>query len=175
MTMATQHDAFQERLDRIVRGKTSNWTVPGEGIAKPGQEHKIAALNVHRKVVKKKNPLGPKPLIMLPLALILGIVVVLAGDWVTLTWLTADGPLGFDPVEAFGPEIGSLTAAAAMSAVLAFGLQLKGLRFWVHIAGFAFAALYTAEIVQFAPALFEAYFPGAWMADMLSAPNAFGL
>lgn len=175
MTMASQHDSFHSRLDRIQRGKTSAWTVPGEGIAKPGQEHRIAALNVQRRVVKKKNPLGRKPLIMLPLAFILGVAIVLFGDWVTMTWLTADGPVGLDPIEMFGPEAGRLTAAGVMSALTCMGLRLGGARFWVHAAGFAFAVVYTAEIVQFAPDLFAPHFPGWWMSDMLSAPNAFGL
>ncbi|KPP86951.1 MAG: hypothetical protein HLUCCA08_17610 [Rhodobacteraceae bacterium HLUCCA08] len=175
MTMASQHDSFHSRLDRINRGKTSAWTIPGEGIAKPGQEHRIAALNVQRRAVARKSPLGRAPLIMLPLALILGVAAVLLGEWLTLTYLTADGPLGLDPVEMFGPEFGRYAAAALVAALACIGLHLGGARFWAHLAGFGFAVLYMPEIVQFAPDPFAEVFPRGWMSAMLSAPNAFGL
>lgn len=168
MTMA-QHDQFSARLKRINSGKTAHWTVPGEGLASHRQEARIAQ-NAPGKTWKRAK--APGGILMLPIAILTGAVAVVAGRWLTFSYLGADGPLGVDLAEMAGPFVADIALAAALSVLfmLIFALTSK-LRALLHLAAFGAVLFYEHELVRQVPDLYAMLYPPSWVAEMLAIPS----
>lgn len=166
MSMA-QQDQFGARLKRINAGKTTAWTVPGEGLATRGQEVRMASGT--KLTARRAKKGGLFALFMAPLSAALAVV---AGHWVAHTYLGPEGLVPQDYLELAGPFLSAHAVALVLSGlfILIFDLTTK-LRLVLHLAVFATLLLNEHELVRLAPEIYSALYPADWVAEMSARPS----
>ncbi|AGI69047.1 hypothetical protein OAN307_c35740 [Octadecabacter antarcticus 307] len=170
--MAVSSTTFAQRMDKIKSGKTTSWTVPGQGLASAGDErsflrksgHKIAARSTHKRV----NPF------MFLLALVAGAVSVIAARWIDFTYL--DTALAFaarkgvDGASIIGSVPTALSLAMVISIVAMFVLRLRSKQTApLQMAGFVGAMLFEGDLVVLAPAVYAHFYPQWWIVDTMAS------
>lgn len=166
---SAQRDQFSKRINRINSGKTTHWTVPGGGLASHKQEGRIASGTR----LSTRKPSGVlKDLVMMPLAVVAGAVAVISGRWLSYAFLGADNPLEVDLVELLGPMLADLAVPLVLALFIGLILGLTTVkRAAALIAGFVVLLFYEYELVRVAPEIYAAFYPPAWVSDMLSRPS----
>ena len=124
--MAVSSTTFAQRMETIKSGKTTSWTVPGQGLASASDErsflrksgHKMAARSTHKRI----NPF------MYLLALVAGAVSVIAARWIDFTYLDTAlayaAAKGVDGASIIGSVPTAISLAVVMSIVAMFVLRL---------------------------------------------------
>ncbi len=164
-----QQDQFAKRINRISSGKTTHWTVPGGGLASRKQEGRIASGTR----LGTRKPSGVlKDMAMMPLALVVGALAVVLGRWLRFAFLGAEGPLEVDLAEFLDPVLADLAVPLVLALGVGLILGLNTLKRAAALtAGFVAVLYYEHELVRVAPDLYAAFYPPAWISDMLSRPS----
>lgn len=168
--MAVSSTTFAERMNRIESGKTTAWTVPGEGLASVRDERSFLKKS-GMKVAKRSTQSKRNPMIYLA-AIASGAASVILARWLDFTFL--------DDAVAFAAEKGldvasivtqvptSLALAIVLSLVAMMLLGLRKSAIQVQTAGFMGAFLFEADLVALAPEVYAMFYPPAWVADMMA-------
>lgn len=169
--MAVSTTTFSERLNLIQSGKTTCWTVPGEGLADVRDERsflrKSKVKRATRSTQKRTNPL------VWLVAAVSGAVSVIVARWVDFTFLDTAlafaSEKGVDAASMIGDIPTSLVLALLLSgmAMLILGLRKSALH--LQTAGFIGAFLFEADLVALAPELYAKFYPPSWVADMMAS------
>ncbi|MDC0115920.1 hypothetical protein OAH97_00380 [Octadecabacter sp.] len=159
-------------MKKIDSGKTTSWTVPGQGLATVRDERSF--LNKSgRKLARKSTQVRRNPLRFL-MAMGVGAVSVIAARWIDFTYL--------DTALAFAAEKGVNTASIVGSVPTALSLAILisimamfvlGLRSRqtvpLQATGFLGAFLFEADLVAIAPDLYALFYPESWIANMVAS------
>lgn len=177
--MAVSSTTFAERMDKINSGKTTSWTVPGQGLASVRDEQsflrkcrantpaKAGSKPARRSTQKRRNPLR------CIVALVAGAVSVIAARWLDYTYV---GQLA-DLVNGYGVDLALLTEkvpmalaiAAILSLVAMFCLGLRGKAGLVlQATGFLGALLFEPDLVALAPEFYAYLYPPDWISSMMA-------
>jgi hypothetical protein len=155
-------------------GKTTSWTVPGQGLASASDErsflrksgHKMAARSTHKRI---------SPFMFL-LALVAGAVSVIAARWINFTYLDTAlayaAAKGVDGASIIGSVPTAISLAVVISIVAMFVLRL-GCKQTVplQIVGFLGALLFEGDLVVLAPEVYARFYPQSWIADMMASAS----
>ena len=172
--MAVSSTTFAQRMDKINSGKTTCWTVPGQGLAELSDERSFLKKSpikmLKKSTQKRRNPL------MYVAALIVGAVSVIAARWIDFTY--------FDTAMAFAAEKGvdaaavlsglpiALTLAVIISLFAMFVLGLGSKKTVpLQMAGFLGAMMFEADLVALAPTVYAKFYPPSWIADMVASAS----
>lgn len=172
--MAVSSTTFAQRMDKINSGKTTSWTVPGQGLATVRDERSFLSkspLKMRKKSTQKRR--SPVKYIA---ALVVGAGSVIAARWIDFTF--------FDTAMAFAAEKGvdaaavlsglptALTLAVIISLLAMFVLGLRSKQTVpLQMAGFLGAMLFEADLVALAPAVYANFYPPSWVADMVASAS----
>ena len=169
--MAVSKTTFAERLDKINSGKTTAWTVPGQGLADTQDERRfLAKAGMKKRVRSTQAKRGG--LLLYASALLSGAVSVIVARWLDFTFL--DDAMAFAAQK--GVDLADLLTGVPTSLALAITLSLVsmlilGLRksaIHVQTAGFIGAFLFEADLVALAPDVYAKFYPEAWIVDMMA-------
>lgn len=170
--MAVSKTTFAERMSKIESGKTTSWTVPGQGLADLKDErsfYKKAGIKVARKSTQvRRNPL--KYL----LALLAGALSVIAARWIDFTYLetllafTADKGLDAASVISGIPTSLALAVVISLFAMFVLGLRSKQ-TVPLQATGFLGALMFEGDLVALAPDLYARFYPQSWITDMMAS------
>jgi len=170
--MAVSSTTFAQRMDKINSGKTTSWTVPGQGLATTRDERsflkKSSVKMVKKSTQKKRNPL------MFVLALAVGAVSVIAARWIDFTYLDTAmafaADKGVDAASIIGSVPTALSLAVVISIVAMFMLGLRSKQTVpLQMAGFMGAFIFEGELVALAPEVYARFYPQSWIADMMAS------
>lgn len=177
--MAVSSTSFSERMDKINSGKTTSWTVPGEGLASVRDEQsflrkcranapkKTSAKPAKRSTQKRRNPLR------YVVALVAGAVSVIAARWLDYTF---GGQLA-EFVNGYGLDLALVTGKVPMALAIAAILSLVamlclGLRGKAGLAlqatGFLGALVFEPDLVALAPDIYAYLYPPDWISSMMA-------
>ena len=170
--MAVSKTTFAERMDRIHSGKTTSWTVPGEGLADYKDERSF--LRKSGAKMRAKSTQQKAGLMLYALALLSGAISVIAARWLDFTFL--------DDAMAFATEKGvdaanllsnvpvptSLMLALVLSLITMIVLGLRKSTLHVQTMGFIGAAVFEADLVALAPQVYARFYPETWVVDMIA-------
>jgi hypothetical protein len=172
--MAVSSTTFAQRMETIKSGKTTSWTVPGQGLASASDErsflrksgHKMAARSTHKRI----NPF------MFLLALVAGAVSVIAARWIDFTYLDTAlayaAAKGVDGASIIGSVPTAISLAVVISIVAMFVLRLASKQTVpLQIAGFLGALLFEGDLVALAPEVYARFYPQSWIADMMASAS----
>jgi len=168
--MAVSKTTFTDRLKKINSGKTTSWTVPGEGLATRRDEASfLRKANVKMAKRSTQNRRGPFRYL---LAILVGGISVIVGRWLDFTFL--DTFMGFasdrgvDAASVLDALPTSLALAVLISIVAMFILGLRSKQTVpLQAAGFVGAFLFEADLVALAPDVYARFYNPAWVADMI--------
>lgn len=170
--MAVSSTTFAQRMDKIHSGKTTSWTVPGQGLASVKDERSFlskSGVKMRQKSTAKKR--GP---LMYIIALIVGAASVIAARWIDFTYL--DKALAFaaekgvDAASIIGSVPTSLSLAVIISLVAMFVLGLRSKQTVpLQAAGFMGALMFEGDLVALAPDVYARFYPQSWIADMMAS------
>ena len=172
--MAVSTTTFAQRMDKINSGKTTSWTVPGQGLATLKDENsflrKSSVKTVKKSTQKKRNPL------MYVAALAVGAVSVIAARWIDFTYLDTAmafaAEKGVDAAALIGNVPTALSLAVVISIVAMFMLGLRSKQTVpLQMAGFLGAVLFEGELVALAPEVYARFYPQSWIADMMASAS----
>lgn len=169
--MAVSSTSFSDRMKRINSGKTTSWTVPGQGMATLRDERKFlknAPVKMRQKSTsKRRNPL------LYVAAVIAGAGSVIAARWIDYTY--------FDTAMAFAAQKGvniagalsSVPVALSLAVVISlFAMFVLGARSRrtvpLQLIGFVGAVMFESELVKLAPELYARFYPESWILDMMA-------
>ena len=165
--MAVSSTTFAQRMETIKSGKTTSWTVPGQGLASASDErsflrksgHKMAARSTHKRI----NPF----MFLLALALVAGAVSVIAARWIDFTYLDTAlayaAAKGVDGASIIGSVPTAISLAVVMSIVAMFVLRLGSKQTVpLQIVGFLGALLFE---------VYARFYPQSWIADMMASAS----
>lgn len=170
--MAISTTTFAERMNKINSGKTTAWTVPGQGLATLRDERsflkKSSVKMANRSTHKKRNPL------MYLVALIVGAISVIAARWIDFTYLDTAlafaSAKGVDAAALIGDVPTALSLAVLISVVAMFMLGLRSKQTVpLQMAGFVGALLFESELVALAPEIYARFYPQSWISDMVAS------
>ena len=169
--MAVSSTTFAQRMDRINSGKTTSWTVPGEGLATVRDERSFlrkSSVKMARKSTQSKR--SPVKYLM---ALAVGAVSVMAARWIDFTYLDTAmafaAEKGVDAAAIIGNVPTALSLAVLISVVAMFILGLGSKQTVpLQAAGFVGAVLFEADLVALAPDVYARFYPPSWIADMMA-------
>ena len=172
--MAVSTTTFAERMSLINSGKTTSWTVPGEGLATTRDErsflkktgHKVAA----RSTQKRRNPL------IFVVALAAGAASVIAARWIDFTYLDTAvafaAEKGVDTAAILGNVPTALSLAVLISVIAVFVLGLRSKQTVpLQMAGFLGALFFEGDLVALAPQVYAKFYPPSWIADMVASAS----
>jgi hypothetical protein len=172
--MAVSSTTFAQRMETIKSGKTTSWTVPGQGLASASDErsflrksgHKMAARSTYKSI----NPF------MFLLALVSGAVSVIAARWIDFTYLDTAlayaAAKGVDGASIIGSVPTAISLAVVISIVAMFVLRLGSKQTVpLQIAGFLGALLFEGDLVVLAPEVYARFYPQSWIADMMASAS----
>lgn len=169
--MAISNTTFAQRMDKINAGKTTAWTVPGEGLASVRDERSFLSKAGIKQRVRSTHA-RRNPLVYL-MAMLAGAVSVIAARWIDFTYL--DTALGFASekgldVYAYVADVPtSMVIAAVLSTIL---LMVLGIRNKAGMGlmgtGFVGAMVFEADLVRLAPDFYARFYPQSWIADMMA-------
>lgn len=170
--MAVSTTTFAERMDKIQSGKTTSWTVPGQGLATSRDERKFlskAGVKTRNKSTQRKR----NPLVYL-LAMVVGAISVIAARWIDFTYLDTAlafaAEKGVDAAAIIGTVPTSLTLAVLISIIAMFILGLGSKKTVpLQATGFVGAVMFEAELVALAPDVYARFYPQSWIADMVAS------
>ncbi len=169
--MAVSTTTFADRMKTINSGKTTSWTVPGEGLAELRDERSfLSKANVK---MRQKSTQKKAGILLYLLALVVGAVSVIAARWLDFTFLDTATAFaaekGFDAASVMADIPTSLVLAVIISG---FAMLILGLRksvMPVQVAGFMGAFLFEADLVALAPQVYAWFYPPTWVADMMAS------
>jgi len=170
--MAVSTTTFAERMNKINSGKTTSWTVPGQGLATVRDERSF--LNKSgRKMARKSTQKRRSPLKFL-LALGAGAVSVIAARWIDFTYLDTAlafaAEKGVNAAAIVGSVPTSLSLAILISIMAMFVLGLRSKQTVpLQAAGFMGAFMFEADLVALAPDVYARFYPQSWIADMMAS------
>lgn len=170
--MAVSKTTFSQRMKKINSGKTTSWTVPGQGLATLRDERSFLSKS-GRKMAKKSTQVRRNPL-KLVLALGAGAISVIAARWIDFTYLDTAlafaAEKGVNAASVVGAVPTSLGLAIVISvmAMVVLGLRSKQ-TVPLQVAGFVGAFLFEADLVALAPEIYARFYPASWVADMLAS------
>ncbi len=170
--MAVSSTTFAQRMETIKSGKTTSWTVPGQGLASASDErsflrksgHKMAARSTHKRI----NPF------MFLLALVAGAVSVIAARWIAFTYLDAALAFAAEKSVDGASIIGSVRTASRLAVVISivamFALRLGSKQTVpLQIVAFLGALLFEGDLVALAPEIYARFYPQSWIVDMMAS------
>jgi hypothetical protein len=169
--MAVSTTTFAQRMDKINSGKTTSWTVPGQGLADLRDEKRFlkkSPIKMKKKSTqKKRNPL------MYVAALAVGAVSVIAARWIDFTYLDTAmafaADKGLDAAALIGNVPTALSLAVIISIIAMFMLGLRSKQTVpLQATGFLGALFFEADLVALAPDLYAQFYPPSWIADMVA-------
>ncbi|MEL6958756.1 MAG: hypothetical protein AAGL89_07390 [Pseudomonadota bacterium] len=169
--MAVSTTTFAERLSKIDSGKTTSWTVPGQGLADFKDESRFLKKAGVKQRTKPTGKSGFRPMLIL-MALLTGAASVIVARWLDFTF--------YDDVTAFAatknidlasmlagvPTSLALAIVMSLTAMLVLGLRKSALH--VQTAGFMGAFIFEADMVALAPEVYAMFYPPSWVADMVA-------
>jgi len=174
--MAVSTTTFAQRMDKINSGKTTSWTVPGQGLATTSDERsflgKSKVKTLKRSTQKKTGPM------MLVLLAVFGFISVFLGRW--LDFMFTDGAIamaadaGFDPTEYIPRDLTAPAYALLLGMIVTQINGLKGMAVKTMTAGFAVALFAEGQFVQMAPDLFQMVYSPAQIALIMDSTNYLG-
>jgi len=170
--MAASSTTFSQRMKKINAGKTTAWTVPGEGLAGLRDERRFLAKAGKTAPVRKKSTQSRTSIVKYVLALLAGAISVIAARWLDFTFL--DTALAFateqgiDAANIIGDISTSLVLAITLGFLTMLILGLRKTAVYVQVMGFLGAFLFEADLVALAPDVYAIFYPPAWVADMLA-------
>ena len=159
-------------MDKINAGKTTSWTVPGQGLADLRDERsflKKSPVKMKKKSTqKKRNPL------MYVAALAVGAVSVIAARWIDFTYLDTAMAFaannGLDAAALVGNVPTALALAVIISIIAMFMLGLGSKKTVpLQATGFIGAILFEPDLVALAPEVYAQFYPPSWIADMMAS------
>lgn len=177
--MAISSTSFSERMDRINSGRTTSWTVPGEGLATVRDEKsflrkcrvkapKMAVGKPERRSTqKRRNPLR------YVMALLAGAMSVIAARWLDYTYAGQVAEF----VNGFGLDMMVMTEKVPMALAIAallslFAMGFLGLRGKSGLAlqamGFLGALVFEPDLVVLAPEFYAYLYPPDWISSMMA-------
>ncbi len=169
--MAVSSTTFAQRMDKISSGKTTSWTVPGEGLAELRDERSFLAkanVKMQAKSTQKKTSI-----LLYLVALLAGALSVVASRWVNFTYLdralSAAAEKGVDAASVFATIPTVLILAVMLSGIAMLVFRLRKQVLPVQTAGFMGAFVFEADLVALAPQVYAKFYPPAWVADMLAS------
>lgn len=161
-------------MNKIQSGKTTSWTVPGQGLATVRDERSFYKKSP-RKMAKKSTQKKRNPL-MFVLALAVGAVSVIAARWIDFTYL--DTALAFAAEKGVdaGSLIGNVPTALSLAVILSvIAMFMLGLRSKqtvpLQAAGFIGAFVFEGDLVALAPEVYARFYPPSWIADMMASAS----
>ncbi|WP_375281619.1 hypothetical protein [Pseudooctadecabacter sp.] len=169
--MAVSTTTFAERMQRIQSGKTTSWTVPGEGLATHKDERSFlskAGVKMRTKSTQKKVGI-----LFYLLALVSGAISVIVARWLDFKFL--DDAMAFAAGK--GIDLASMLTGVPTALGLAIMLSLLAMmvlgqrKSAIHVqtAGFMGAFLFEADLVALAPDVYAMFYPPTWVADMMAS------
>jgi len=172
--MAVSTTSFAERMDKINSGKTTSWTVPGQGLASVRDERSfLKKSNVKTRVKSTQKKRSPLIYVM---ALLVGAVSVIAARWIDFTYL--DTALAFAAEK--GVDAGALLSSvptalslAVVISIIAMFIMGLGSKKTVPLqaTGFLGAMMFESELVALAPEVYARFYPPSWVADMVASAS----
>ena len=173
--MAVSSTTFAQRMDKINSGKTTSWTVPGQGLASLRDERSFlgkASKKVGKKMAKKSTQKRRNPL-MYGVALAVGAVSVIAARWIDFTYLDTAmafaADKGVDAASILGSVPTALSLAVVISIIAMFMLGLRSKQTVpLQAAGFMGAFVFEGDLVALAPEVYARFYPPSWIADMVA-------
>lgn len=172
--MAVSTTTFQQRLARVNSGRTTCWTVPGQGLASRSDERRFLSRSAV-KMRRKSTQTSRGPLIYL-VALIIGASSVIAARWIDFTYLDTAlafaAAQGVDTASLLGnvPTALSLAVLISVMAMLVLGLRSRR-TVALQGAGFLGAFVFEADLVAFAPAVYARFYPSSWINEMVASAS----
>lgn len=169
--MAVSTTTFAERMKKINSGKTTAWTVPGQGLAELRDERSfLSKANVK---MRQKSTQKKAGILLYLLALVSGAISVIAARWLDFTFLDTALAIaaekGVDAASVAADIPTSLVLAITISGIAMLVLGLRKSVLPVQTAGFMGAFLFEADLVALAPEVYAKFYPPTWVADMLAS------
>jgi len=168
MTVA-QDGQFQARIGRITSGKTTAWTIPGEGLASLSEERHVIAGALRRRSTQADGStgLGVSTLMALPA----GAVSVMAGRWLSFNEIGPEGRIPVDLAAMTGDFLAGLVVPLmlALALVLVFSVR-TWLRAGLFLAGFALVYLGEQDLARLMPEAYAMIYPPEMLADLHATP-----
>lgn len=169
--MAVSSTTFAERMNKINKGQTTSWTVPGQGLADVRDERSFlskSGVKARLKSTQKKR----NPLIYVA-ALFAGAGSVIAARWLDFTYLdtllAAAAEREIDAASILSGVPTSLGLAVLISVIAMFVLGLRSKQTVVlQLTGFLGAVMFEADLVALAPDMYAHFYPQSWIANMVA-------
>ncbi len=169
--MAVSKTTFAERMDRINSGKTTSWTVPGEGLAEYRDQRSFLSKSKVKMAVKSNQARKRNPLIWV-LAPVSGALSVIVARWLDFTFfddlVAMASDAGVDMAAMLSNVPTALVLAVVLSLISMLVLGLRKSAIHVQTAGFFGAFIFEADLVALAPDVYAMFYPPSWVADMMA-------